>query len=455
MPNKTMPSEVVPKQTTRNKGMPNWLANLISIVLLAVGLAAWIMLPWYVVLGLAVLLMLWLLLTHGGRLTLAAARIGIASLPQRWGASSVIVVGIAGVVGVLVAMLAMGAGFKATLDNTGSDDTAIVLRGGSQAETNSVITRDQVPLVASLPGIARGSDGKPLLSAELSQVVNLPSMSDGTDANAQFRGVGKQSWQVHGEVRIVEGRKFEPGLRELDVGQGAQSQFRGLDVGKTITMGNQQWTIVGKFASGDAHDSELWADAETVASTYQRQAFQSITVRTAGKDGYRQLKAAMDADPRLKLDVETTRAYYSKQSGQLSKIITVLGTVIGAIMAIGAVFGALNTMYAAVAGRAREIATMRAIGFRGLPVVMAVMLETMLLALMGGVLGGLIAWLIFNGYSVSTLGQNFSQVVFQFKVSPELLWSGLKWALGIGLVGGLFPALRAARLPVTTALRET
>ncbi len=450
MPNKTMPKKIM-----RKKGMPNWLANLISILLLAVGLAVWIVLPWYVILVLAALLMLWLLLTRSGRLTLAAARIGIASLPQRWGASSVIVVGIAGVVGVLVAMLAMGAGFKATLDNTGSDDTAIVLRGGSQAETNSVILRDQVPLVASLPGIAKGSDGKPLLSAELSQVVNLPSMSDGTDANAQLRGVGKESWQVHGDIRIVEGRKFEPGLRELDVGQGAQSQFRGLDVGKTITMGNQQWTIVGKFASGDAHDSELWGDAETVASTYQRQAFQSITVRTAGKAGYQQFKAAMDADPRLKLDVETTRSYYSKQSGQLSKIITVLGTVIGAIMAIGAVFGALNTMYAAVAGRAREIATMRAIGFRGIPVVMAVMLETMLLALMGGVLGGLIAWLIFNGYSVSTLGQNFSQVVFQFKVSPELLWSGLKWALGIGLVGGLFPALRAARLPVTTALRET
>ncbi|MEP6632986.1 MAG: ABC transporter permease, partial [Luteimonas sp.] len=277
--------------------------------------------------------------------------------------------------------------------------------------------------------------------------------ADGNDANVQFRGVGPEAWAVNPKVRIVEGRKFGAGLRELVIGQGAQSQFRGLDVGKTLNLANQQWMIVGKFASGDAHDSELWGDAETIASTYQRSAYQSITVRTDGKAGFQQLKAAMDADPRLKLDVQTTRDYYSKQSGQLSKIISVLGTVIGAIMAIGAVFGALNTMYAAVAGRAREIATMRAIGFRGLPVVVAVMLETMLLALLGGVLGGLIAWLIFNGYSVSTLGNNFSQVVFQFKVSPELLWSGLKWALGIGLVGGLFPALRAARLPVTTALR--
>ena len=434
--------------------MPNWIANFLSILALIAGLVLWILLPWYAVLAVAVLLGLWLALTRSGRLALAAARIGIASLPQRWGASSVIIIGIAGVVGVLVAMLAMGEGFKATLDATGNDTTAIVLRGGSQAETNSVITRDQVPLVSSLPGIMKGTDGKPLLSPELSQVVNLPSKSDGSDANAQFRGVGEQGWAVRGNIKIVEGRKFGPGLRELVVGQGAQSQFRGLDVGKSVKLGNQEWAVVGKFASGDSHDSELWGDAETLASTYNRRAFQSITVKTDGKAGYAQLKAAMEADPRLKLDVETTRDYYGKQSGQLSKLISILGTVIGTIMAIGAVFGALNTMYAAVAGRAREIATMRAIGFRGLPVVMAVMLETMLLALLGGLLGGLHAWLVFNGYSVSTLGNNFSQVVFKFKVSPQLLWTGLKWALGIGLVGGLFPALRAARLPVATALRS-
>jgi putative ABC transport system permease protein len=433
--------------------MPNWLANLVSILLLIIGLIVWIMLPWYAVLVIAVMLALWLLVARSGRLSLAAARIGISSLPQRWGASSVIVVGIAGVVGVLVAMLAMGEGFQATLNNTGNADTAIILRGGSQSETNSVITRDQVPLISSLPGIAKGSDGKPLLSPELSQVVNLPLKSSGTDANAQVRGVGDEAWAVRGNIRIVEGRKFGAGLRELVVGQGAQVQFRGLEVGKILRLANQDWTIVGKFAAGDAHDSELWSDAETLASTYRRTSFQSITVRLDGKSGYSQLKSAVDADPRLKLDVQTTRAYYGKQSGQLTKVITVLGTVIGAIMAIGAVFGALNTMYAAVAGRAREIATMRAIGFRGLPVVMAVMLETMLLALLGGILGAAIAWAIFNGYTVSTLSQNFSQLVFQFKVSPSLLWSGLKWALGIGLVGGLFPALRAARLPVTEALR--
>ncbi|MBB6368238.1 putative ABC transport system permease protein [Xanthomonas sacchari] len=430
-----------------------WLWNVLAIAALAIGLGIWIALPWFMVLALVAVLAVLLLVTRSGRLSLAAARIGIASLPQRWGASSVIVVGIAGVVGVLVAMLAMGQGFQATLESTGDDTTAIVLRGGSQAETNSVITRDQVPLIAGLAGVARGADNRPLVSPELSQVVNLLSKSDGTDVNAQFRGVGEQGWAVHDKVKILQGRRFTPGLREIVVGKGAQSQFRGLQLGQTLTLGNQTWTVVGVFASGDAHDSELWTDTQTLATTYNRSAYQSISVRTQGQDGFRQFKAAMDADPRLKLDVFTTREYYRKQGGNLSKVLEVLGTFIGTIMAIGAVFGALNTMYAAVATRAREIATMRALGFRGLPVVVAVMLETMLLALLGGVLGGLIAWAIFNGYSVSTLGSNFSQVVFQFKVSPPLLWTGLKWALGIGLVGGLFPALRAARLPITTALR--
>ena len=430
-----------------------WLWNLLSIVALIIGLVVWVLLPWYGVLAIAVAIALWLVLTRGGRLALAAARIGISSLPQRWGASSVIVVGIAGVVGVLVAMLAMGEGFKATLASTGSTETAILLRGGSQAETNSVITRDQAPLLAGLPGIARDADGKPLASPELSQVVNLPTMADGTDANVQFRGVGPAGWAIRPQVRIVEGRKFTPGLREIVVGKGAQQQFRGLEIGRQMKLANQQWTVVGVFDSGDAHDSELWADADVLAPAYQRPAYQSMTVKLAGKDGFRQLKAALAADPRLKLDVETTRDYFGKQSEGLARLIRILGTVIGTIMAIGAIFGALNTMYAAVAGRAREIATLRALGFRGLPVVAAVMLETMLLALLGGLLGAGIAWLVFNGYTVSTLGQNFSQVVFQFKVTPELLWTGLKWALGIGLVGGLFPALRAARLPVTEALR--
>jgi putative ABC transport system permease protein len=430
-----------------------WIGNLLAVIAMIVGLGIWIALPWQGILGVAVLLALWLMLTRTGRVALAATRVGIASLPQRWGASSVIIVGIAGVVGVLVAMLAMGAGFEATLKQTGNETTAILLRGGSQAETNSVITRDQSPLIAGLPGIAKNAQGRAVISPELSQVVNLPTASTGEDANAQFRGVSDAAWAIRPNIKIVEGRKFNVGVREIVVGEGAKGQYRGLEVGKTIKLGNQDWTVVGVFAAGDAFDSELWTDIETLSSAYDRRAYQSITVGLDGKDGFKQLKAGLDNDPRLKLDVQTTQDYYSKQTQQLTTIIKWLSIIIGAIMAVGAVFGALNTMYAAVAGRAREIATMRAIGFRGLPVVTAVMLETMLLALLGGLLGGLIAWAIFNGYSVATLGSNFSQVVFKFKVSPELLWSGLKWALGIGLVGGLFPALRAARLPVTEALR--
>lgn len=435
------------------KRTKKWLGNIATLLVLVLGLALWIALPWYGVLAVVFALVAWLLLTRRGRQTMAVASVGLASLPQRWGSSSVIVVGIAGVVGVLVAMLAMGAGFSATLDRTGSEDTAIILRGGALAETNSVITRDQIPLIAGLAGIARGENGRPAVSPELSQVVALPTVADGTDANVQLRGVGEAAWTLRPQIELVEGRRFKPGLRELVVGQGAQQQFRGLQVGEQIELGNQLWTVVGKFASGDSHDSELWADAEVVASTYNRQSFQSVTARLEGRDGFERLKASLAADPRLKLDVLTTHDYYAKQSEGLTKLITILGTVIGTIMAIGAVFGALNTMYAAVAGRAREVATLRALGFRGTPVVVAVMLETMLLALAGGVLGAAIAWLLFNGYTVSTLGSNFSQVVFQFRVSPELLWTGLKWALGIGLVGGLFPALRAARLPVTDALR--
>lgn len=433
--------------------MKAFLKNLFVVLVLIVALGVWIALPWQGVLAVAVLLALWLVLSRGGRLALEATRIGIASLPQRWGASSVIIVGIAGVVGVLVAMLAMGEGFQATLNAAGNEETAIVLRGGSQAETNSVITRSQVPLLTSLPGIEKDADGKPLLSAELSQVVNLQARSDGSDTNVQFRGIGEDAFRVREGVRIVEGRAPSPGLREIAAGRGAQAQFRGLEVGNTLLLGNQQWSVVGVFESGDAYESELWSDAQTLSASYNRGAYQSVLVRT-GKEGFASFKAAVEADPKLKLDVLTTRDYFAKQSGGLKTLLQILGSVIGGIMAVGAVFGALNTMYAAVATRAREIATMRAIGFRGTPVVTAVMLETMLLALAGGVLGGVIAWVLFNNYSVSTLGSNFSQVVFQFRVTPELLWTGLKWALGIGLIGGLFPALRAARLPITAALRD-
>ncbi|GAB3735529.1 ABC transporter permease [Luteimonas pelagia] len=435
------------------KRLGKWFANAGTVLLLAAALVGWILLPWWGVLAAAVVLALWLVLTRRGRQALAVAGVGVATLPRRWGASSVIIIGIAGVVGVLVAMLAMAAGFEATLNRTGNETSVIVLRGGSMAETNSVIMRDQVPLIGQLDGIARDAQGRPVVSPEMSQVVSLVTRGDNLDANAQLRGVGPGAWALRPQVEVVEGRRFEGGRRELVVGVGAARQYVGLDVGSTIELANQPWTVVGHFASGDSHESELWADAEVLGTTYQRTSYQSVTAKLDGEGGFDRLKASLAADPRLKLDASTTRDYYNKQSEGLTKVIEILGTVVGAIMAIGAVFGALNTMYAAVATRAREIATLRALGFRGLPVVVAVMLETMLLALLGGLLGAAVAWLVFNGYTASTLSGNFSQVMFEFRVGPDLLWSGLKWALGIGLVGGLFPALRAARLPVSEALR--
>ncbi len=431
---------------------PRLRALLTTLALLA-GLAAWFALPWPAILLLAAMAAAWLRFSRQGRLALAAAGVGISSLPQRWGASAVIVVGIAGVVAVLVAMLAMAAGFRATLDASGDDRTAIVLRGGSQVEINSVVTREQAVLVANADGVARAADGRPLVSAELSQVVNLPTLADGNDANVQLRGIGPLAWEIRPNVRIVQGRRFQPGLRELIVGSGVAGQFRGVGIGDVIRLGNQDWTVVGHFASGDSLDSELWTDIETLSSFYRRSAYQSVTVRLQGEGALERLQGVLADDPRLKLDALSTREYFGKQASSLGTLIEILGTVIGAIMAIGAVFGALNTMYAAVATRAREIATLRALGFQGTPVVVAVMLETMLLALLGGLMGGGLAWLVFNGYSVATMSANFSQVMFAFEVTPAVLWTGLKWALGIGMVGGLFPALRAARIPVTEALR--
>lgn len=434
----------------------SFLAGCGLVLLLVIGLVIWARLPLAAVGVLLLALVLWLLLTRRGRQTLSVTGVGISTLGQRIGASSVIVIGIAGVVGVLVAMLAMGDGFQATLQQTGSNDTAIVLRGGSSAELNSVLDRDSVNVITQAPGVARGANGAPVASAELSVVANLPKKSDpGVDANVQIRGVGDEAWALRPNVRIIQGRRFKPGLRELVVGQGALRQFVGLGVGRQLRLAGQPWTVVGVFASGDSHDSELWGDMQTVAAAYRRgSSAQSVTVRLTSPQAFDAFKAALSADPRLKVDVSTTREYYNKQSEGLTKVIRAVGITVGTIMAIGAIFGALNTMFAAVAARAREIATLRAIGFRGVPVVVSVLLETMLLALLGGVLGGGITWLIFNGYTASTLGANFSQVVFQFRVSPQLLWTGIKWAMAIGFVGGLFPAVRAARLPVTTALRE-
>lgn len=434
------------------------LINLLLLVLLLVVLAAWVMLPWPGALMLVLLLAAWLVATRRGRQARSVAHVGISTLRQRLGASAVIVVGIAGVVGVLVALLAMAEGYSQTLRNTGSADTAIVMRGASASEVMSVLDRDSVTLIPQAPGIARDAQGRPIASDELVVAANLPLKGAGPDeeGSVQLRGVGVQAWAVRPQVKIIAGRRFTPGLRELIVGRGAARQFAGLVPGHEVRLGNQVWTVAGVFASGDAMESEVWGDANAVADTYRRgSARASVTVRLSEPQAYAGFKAALKENPQLKVDVSTTLDYFNKQSEGMTKVIRIMGITVGAIMAIGAMFGALNTMFAAVAARAREIATLRAIGFSGLPVVVAVMLETMLLALIGGVIGGLAAWLIFNGQGASTLAAGtVGQLSFELRVTPELLWTGLKWALAIGFIGGLFPAMRAARLPVTAALRE-
>ena len=406
----------------------------------------------------AVFLAIWMLLTRQGRQAVSVTSVGLSTLRQRLGMSSVIVVGIAGVVAVLVALLAMSDGYRETLNKTGSADTAIVMRGASASEVMSVLDHDSVTLIPQAVGIAKDAKGQPIASPELVVAANLPLKGGSADdeGSVQLRGVGEQAWAVRPNLKIIEGRKFTPGMRELIVGKGAAKQFAGLEPGHEIRLGSQMWTVVGVFASGDAMDSEVWGDAGVVADTYRRGGSRaSVTVKLADPKAFDAFKTELEANPQLKVDVSTTLDYFSKQSEGMSSFLTVIGIVVGSIMAIGAIFGALNCMFAAVAARAREIATLRAIGFRGLPVVVAVMLETMLLALLGGLLGGLLAWLVFNGYSASTLAAGtVGKLSFELKVSAELLWVGLLWALTIGFIGGLFPAVRAARLPVTTALRE-
>jgi putative ABC transport system permease protein len=378
----------------------------------------------------------------------------LKNIPQRTGTSLVIVVGIAGVVGVLTAILSMGAGFRATLGKAGYEDRAIVMRSGATSELSSGVSREQVDVIRGAPGIRRTADGKPIVTAELLVIADLPKASTGTLANAAVRGVQPDAFLLRPEVKITAGRMFNFGTREVIVGKQAASQFAGLKLGSRIAFRDSDWVVVGIFeADGSVNESELWADAEVVQNTFRRNGFQSVSVALEDKSALSTFKDALTADPRLQVKVSTMKQYFASQSESMSKLINVLGYAVGLIMAVGAVFGALNTMYAAISTRGREIATLRAIGFGAMPIVISVLLEAQLLALVGGAIGAIAAYLMFNGYTAATLGSNFSQVAFDFRVTPTLMEQGIVLALMIGLVGGVLPAWRAARLPVATALR--
>jgi putative ABC transport system permease protein len=388
----------------------------------------------------------------------AITAMNLRTVPQRPGASSVVVIGIAGVVAVLVSVLAMADGFQHTLASTGRSDRVILLRAGSDAEMSSDIGRSQAELLSALPGLNRDASGRPLASAELVVVADLPRKGDGEPANVPFRGVQPTAFQVRQEFRLVEGRVFAPGVREVIVGRKAALQFAGLTVGARIAFRDSDWVVTGIFeTSGDVHESEVWADAEVAISAFRRFGFQSVTARLddASESGLRALKDRIGTDPRFSIAVFREPEYYAKQSQVLGTLINVLGYTVAAFMAIGAGFGALNCMYSAIASRRVEIATLRALGFGGMPVVVSVLAESLVLASIGGCVGGVFAYVYCNGASVSTLNfDTFSQVAFDFRVTPALLAEGMVWALIIGLAGGLPPAVGAARQSIRMALQR-
>lgn len=385
---------------------------------------------------------------------LKLSSLGLASVPQRLGASSVIVVGIACVVAVFVSIIAMSVGFKQTLAGNARLDRAVVLRGGSDAELNSSLSRDDIDVIGNAPGIARGVAGRTLLSPELVTVVNIPKIDTGLDSNVTLRGVGVALREIRPELRIVDGRMFDPGVRELIAGIGAASQFQGLITGNVLRFRNADWTVVGRFSlNGDVHESELLADVDTVGSSIERTGFSSASVLLNDASAFVAFKDVLTSNPQLTVQVEREKDYYAKQSEGLTKTINIIGTLVAVIMAVGATFGALNSMYSSVSARVKELATLRAIGFGPMPILLSIMTEGLILALLGGVAGAMFSWLVFNGHSVSTLGGAFAQVVFKLQVTPQVLAQGILWACAIGVLGSLFPALRSIRMPVSEALR--
>lgn len=386
--------------------------------------------------------------------TLAVTLLNLRSLPQRWGAAAVAVVGIGGVVLVLVATLAVAQGFRQALEVAGAEDVGVIVRAGSNGELSSTLTGAETTAILDTAGVARDAAG-PIASPELYVLIDLPTRGLGTPANVPLRGVGPRAGDVRERFRIVAGRAFVPGLNEVIVGRGAAAQFRGVDVGAIVRFASQDWHVVGLFEDGGSvSESELWTDVHVLQSAYERgNSYQSVRARLTSR-GIEGLRQALAAEPRVNVTATTEKAFYAEQSRVLVALVTTVGAFIAAMMGVGAVFGALNTMYSAVAARTREIATLRALGFGAMPVVVSVLVESLVLGLVGGLLGGAAAYAAFNGYTASTLNfQTFSQLTFAFAVTPGVLVTGITYALLLGFVGGLLPGLRAARMSVTAGLR--
>jgi len=387
---------------------------------------------------------------------LAVTQFSMRSLSQRKGSSAVAMLGITGVVAVMVGVLSIAQGIQATMQSSAADENAIVLRSGSDSEMMSGLSGDDTRLIAEAPGIARDESGA-LASPELFVIINLAMRSTGTDANVPMRGVQAPAMKVRDSFKLVEGRMFEWGLNEVIVGIGARQQFAGLEVGSSIEVGQEKWPVVGVFeADGGLAESEIWVDAAVLQPAFRRgNSYQAVYVKLNSSDEFDHFKDSLTSDPRLNVKPMREAEYYDSQSTVVYNMITGLGTIIAVIMGLGAVFGALNTMYTAVSGRTREIATLRALGFRAGPIVISVVSESLLLAFAGGLIGAGLAWLAFDGFHAATLNwASFSAITFSFDVNVKLLSQGIIFAMIIGLIGGLFPAIRAARQPVAQALRE-
>jgi len=386
----------------------------------------------------------------------AVTLLNLCTLRERLGSSAAAVVGVAGVVCVFVTVLSIAEGFRLAMIGAGSPDVAIVMRGGSDTEMMSILMHEDARIIADAPGIRRGPQGS-LASGELYLLVDLPRLSTNTEANVPLRGVQPAAFAIRDKLRIVEGRNFEFGKNELIAGIGAAREFRGAQLGSTLKLGEADWKVVGLFeAGGSITETEIWADTNVVGDAYHRaRSFQAVFCKLTSAAAFDPFKAALTSDPRLNVRVVRETDYYAEQSTMLYDLITGLGTLIAGLMGIGAIFGALNTMYSAVSSRTREIATLRALGFGGGPVVISVLAEALLLALVGGALGSAGAYFAFDGFRTATMNwQSFSQVSFAFAVTPALLIQGTLYSLVMGFFGGLFPAIRAARMSVAAALRE-
>jgi putative ABC transport system permease protein len=387
---------------------------------------------------------------------LAVTSVNLRSLGQRAGSSAVAVVGFAGVVAVFVAVLSIAEGFQRVMERGVSPGTALVLRAGSDTEMSSGLSLEQTRIIKDAPGVVRGTDG-PVASAEVFVVVDVPKRTTGTDANVPLRGVEPAAFAVRPKVRVVEGRRFHEGRNEVIAGRAAAREFAGLEVGHRLRWGEHDWEVVGVFTADDSiYESEIWTDARVLQPAFRRgTSFASVYARLESPAAFQRFKDALTADPRLEVEVQREDDYYAAQSRVLRTLVRTLGHAVALLMAVGATFGALNTMYSAVAARGPEIATLRALGFQGGPVLVSVMAESLLLALLGGVIGGGLAYVVANGYQTATMNwQSFSQVAFELTVTPRLLAGGIAYALAMGLCGGLFPAIRAVRRPIAVGLRD-